>query len=384
MRRLGIYLHIPFCVKKCAYCDFLSFPPQTGDMDSYCAALSAEMALYQKRMSGYLVDSIFVGGGTPTLLSGRQIAALLCACRENFSVDAQAEITIEANPGSIDGEKADFCARSGVNRVSFGLQATQDRLLAVLGRLHSGADFEAGVRCFQRAGIHNISGDLMYGLPGQTAEDFVEAIDFVGFCGAQHISAYALTIEEGTPLYAAVSSGDVSLPDEEGEIEQICAGRAALERAGYLRYEVSNYARRGHTCRHNLKYWTGDEYLGLGMGAHSFLREGAVTRFENHCGLQDYIRRIAAEQFPVAQARLVDEKEQMFEAVMLGLRLTEGIDLRGFYGRYGVDLLERYAGALDKNRRLGLLRVAGGRVCLTQRGMDIMNTVLLDFMDVPA
>lgn len=380
-KRLGIYLHIPFCVKKCAYCDFLSFAPKKGDEETYCAALAQETALYGQKMRGYLVDSVFLGGGTPTLLSGARIAALLHTLRAHFSLATDCEITIEANPGTVCAQKAGILARSGVNRVSFGLQAAQDRHLSALGRIHSAAQLREGAAFFRREGVCNISVDLMYGLPGQTTGEFLESIEFALDCGARHISAYSLTPEEGTPLFQALEAGETALPEEDLEREMFCAGETALEKQGFFRYEVSNYAQEGYACRHNLKYWTGAEYLGLGLGAHSFLRNSGCKRFANTRDLREYVQILSALRLPVVQEQALSKKEEIFETVMLGLRLKRGISLDGFFEKFGEDFLRRFSGAVEKNMKNGLLQLGGGCIFLTARGMEIMNGVLLDFME---
>ncbi|MGI6175004.1 MAG: radical SAM family heme chaperone HemW [Christensenellales bacterium] len=381
MKSLGVYIHIPFCTQKCGYCDFLSFPAGEADMDAYRDALCRELALWDKDVQGYAVDTVFIGGGTPTFFSASSIAQILKACRAHLHFCAHAEITIEANPGTIDQRKAFALQASGINRVSVGLQSAHDDILKALGRVHDYAQFVQGMAYLERAGIENINVDLMYGLPRQRENHFSDAVQKAHDAGARHISAYELILEEGTPFEMRHRQKELVLPDEDAVAQMEEAGQRLLGKLGYARYEVSNYAQKGYECRHNLKYWELNEYIGFGLGAHSCLKTSAGwVRHANERTLRAYQEKIAVGIKPVAQAQVISEQEQMFECFMLGLRKTAGVELRAFRTRFGVDAFDVYGDVFDKLQQEGLLLADEYTVRLTKTGMNIMNRILLQFM----
>ena len=382
MQSLGLYIHIPFCVQKCNYCDFLSgFGTQT-DMERYTKALKTEMELWKEELGGQAVDTVFIGGGTPTFLPAAMLGEILEAARDTFHIREQAEITVEMNPGTIKKETLRRLAAAGMNRASIGLQSAQDTILKRLGRIHTFRQFLEGIEMLHQAGIANFNVDVMYGLPGQREEDYLQTLEAAVNTGAVHISAYSLIIEEGTPFYEWNEQGSLELPDEDITASMSDAGKEYLERRGLARYEVSNYAKKGYTCRHNLNYWKNGFYLGLGLGAHSCLGTGGkVWRLENTRKMDEYCTLLQRREKPYCVATEIEQKEQMFETIMLGLRMTHGINLAQFRVRFGVDFMERYGYNMKKAAEQGWIKAADGYVFLTSKGMDFMNRVLLDFME---
>ncbi len=379
---IGVYVHIPYCLKKCRYCDFCSIPiDETAGR--YCAAVKREIALVKDRYPGERVKSIFFGGGTPTALKAEDLVLILDAIRNAFAVEPDAEISIECNPKTIgyDGLKRLFDA--GFNRLSIGLQATQNALLARIGRVHTFEEFLATYQAARDAGFQNVNIDLMHGLPGQTQDDYLDAIRTVAALEPTHISAYSLILEEGTPLYDDVGAGRETLPDPDATADMEDAGMDLLESLGYHRYEVSNFSKPGFECRHNLIYWHNESYLGLGVAAHSsMIEDGFRVRFSNESSIPAYFKKTEKGKLPRAERILINTFEQMFESVMLGLRLTDGIDRKTFCDRYGCDVIETYREAYDKNDRYGFWdKTDPARLRLNRLGMDHLDAVLRDFRE---
>lgn len=378
---LAVYIHIPYCARKCAYCDFNSYEGR-GEAEAlrYLAALTREMELAaaQPAVAGRAVTSVFVGGGTPTILSGDQLARIMRELRRLFSLAPDAEVTSEANPGTVDAGKLAAMREAGFNRLSFGAQAGQDRLLKTLGRIHLASDVEEGVRLARQAGFANLNLDLMYGLPGQTLADWKETLAWSLGLGPEHVSAYSLIIEEGTPFNALHQRGLLSLPGEDEELAMDEAALAAFARAGLEAYEISNYARSGYRSRHNQVYWRNEEYLGLGAGAFGFL---AGVRYWNLKRPVDYAAAVLeGDRLPVAGSETPDEATSMGETMMLGLRLAEGVEFEGFRRRFGRPLEEVYAGPIQRLEGLGLLVQSAGRLRLTGRGRLLGNQVFAEFL----
>ena len=377
----GLYIHIPFCKRKCRYCDFISFPDYSCE-DLYFVALISEMRKYSPLMEGRRFETVFIGGGTPTSLKPGRIAALLNEARKCFDISEQAEITCEANPESATEEKLSELFRAGVNRLSIGLQSFIDTELAAVGRIHTKDDFLRAVDAARRVGFTDVNADVMHGLPGQTQQSYLETLRAVTELGLTHISSYALILEEGTPLFDDVNSGRVTLPDPDETADMEDAGFVFLKERGYERYEISNFAKPGHQCRHNLVYWNNGEYLGLGLNSHSALRlKGEWTRFNNTAVLAEYINELGDGKLPVRDTRKIDRDEELFETVMLGLRKTEGISRTDFEDRFGVDPVIHYAPVVTELELEGMLEVTEERMYLTARGLDFQNEALIKFME---
>jgi oxygen-independent coproporphyrinogen III oxidase len=414
---VSLYIHVPFCVHKCGYCDFNSYAGSNEEeQERYVAALLHEMRLWAGRpeMQGVSVPTIFVGGGTPTLLEGHQLAQVIATARQLFPVTANAEVTVEGNPGTIDvaGEKLALAFKAGANRLSFGVQAYQPHLLQRLGRIHTPEQVELAVASAKSAGFGNINLDLMYGLPGQTPAEFRETVTWALSLNPTHISAYSLIVEEGTPFHVDFTAGRLELPSEDAEDTMFHEGKALLEAAGYAQYEVANFARPGFESRHNQVYWRNESYVGLGCGAHSFLDlqaplsnlgaprprltasrvQGGATvetapgqageryRFWNLKTPLAYRTALERGELAVEAGETIDRAGQMAETMMLGLRLLEGISEERFADRFGQTMGEVYGPVLERQEHLGLLVRRDGYVRLTDRGMRLGNQVWQAFL----
>ena len=390
-RSLGVYIHIPFCVRKCLYCDFCSFP--VGDaykeehIRRYFTALAEEITAVEPEVSGYSIDSIYIGGGTPTLPKASYIEALLCILYERLDITSDAEFTIECNPGTATYDTLSRYREAGINRLSIGLQSGNDSELATLGRIHSYDDLLRTYEAARRASFDDINIDLMRGIPGQSVGSFHETLERVCALGPEHLSVYSLIIEEGTPFaarYGEADTGDATgtypaLPSEDEEYAMSQDTEAVLAAAGYERYEISNYARDGHRCRHNIRYWERGDYLGLGLGAASLLEDGTL-RFHNTTDLDTYIDCISDLDCIREDMEELSERARMEETMFLGLRMVEGVSIAAFAERFGRDIHEVYGDVLERNEREGLITSDGARIRLTPRGMEVANRVMAQFL----
>ena len=380
-RPLELYLHIPFCVRKCEYCDFLSGPASDLVRSGYVEQLRQEILCQSAYYQGYEAVTVFLGGGTPSLLKEGEIAALMDTVHRCFAVSPEAEITIEANPGTVTLEKLQTYRACGINRISIGLQSADDRELKALGRIHTYGDFLKTYQRVRQAGFANVNVDLMSALPGQTMASWKNTMKKTAMLKPEHISAYSLILEEGTPFYEKYQDHPEALPGEDEEREMYYAAKAFLKEQGYERYEISNYARRGYACRHNVGYWTGREYLGLGLGASSYIQG---CRFRNEPDLQKYSR--IRMDGPEADEKLhlemhpLTEKEQMEEFMFLGLRMMEGVSGSEFLERFGQNMWNVYGDVLKKLEANHLIVVESPRVRLSEFGIDISNYVLSEFL----
>ena len=350
-RELELYFHIPFCVRKCLYCDFLSAPADGRIRVRYMDALIREAKERAGDYRDYRVVSVFIGGGTPTIVPPEQIARLLDTVREGYELEEDAEITIEANPGTVDEKTLQLYFQAGINRLSIGLQSADNRELAALGRIHTYGQFLGTYHMARKCGFSNINVDLMSALPGQTLPCWLGTLEKVLALEPppEHISAYSLILEEGTPFYEMEQKGEIRLPDEDCDRTMYEKTKERLEWAGYHRYEISNYALPGYECRHNCGYWRRREYLGLGIGAASLIGN---VRFRNGDSLEDYLDDPLGVREEVQELSL---QEQMEEYMFLGLRMTEGVSVAGFREFFGVGMEDIYGDVIEKNLREGLL-----------------------------
>jgi oxygen-independent coproporphyrinogen III oxidase len=378
LETLGLYIHFPFCIKKCNYCDFPSYDGKQSLMKAYLDALIKEISHLAFVLDGYKVDTIFMGGGTPTIFSGEDIQKVLDACYLYMDIDNGAEMTIEANPGTLDDEKLYRLKRGGINRLSIGLQAWQDRHLKALGRVHTCQDFIDSIYMARKYGFKNINADIIFNLPNQTMDDWIETIEGICGLGLEHVSAYSLRVEEHTPFYSMQKQGRLLLPKEELERDMYHKGIKVLSDKGFKHYEISNFALPGRECRHNLIYWQNHQYIGCGSGAHSFFKG---KRFANTRYPESYIQLIAKGKSPVVFSEDIGKKTERFETVMLGLRLVDGIDKNLFKSRFNHDFEFYYADAMERLKKQGLLVEDKYRIKLTSKGLDLQNTVLMEFMD---
>lgn len=399
-KKLEIYVHIPFCAKKCAYCDFLSFPGNMRMRREYTDKLLEEIRIQSSFVREYQVDTIFLGGGTPSVLDVTDITAIMGTLKEHFDIAPDAEITIEVNPGTVKMEGLVAYREAGINRVSMGLQSADDTELRYLGRIHTYDEFLKSFQRVRMAGFTNVNVDLISAIPGQTPESWRNTLKKTAMLKPEHISAYSLIVEEGTPFYdrygghVEMESYEMSqeerrrlmalpdLPDEDTEREMYYMTRNCLAEQGYERYEISNYARPGFECRHNVGYWTGTGYLGLGLGASSYL-EGC--RFHNTSDFQSYVSAHLDDEAEFCQALRQDMeqlsvKSKMEEFMFLGLRLTRGVSVEGFITRFGQSIRNVYGGVIDKLEREGLLEHKNGYYHLTERGLDLSNYAMSLFL----
>lgn len=393
-------MHIPFCAKKCAYCDFLSFPGNMRMRREYTDKLLEEIRIQSSFVREYQVDTIFLGGGTPSVLDVSDITAIMGALKEHYDIAPDAEITIEVNPGTVKMEGLVAYREAGINRVSMGLQSADDTELRYLGRIHTYDEFLKSFQRVRMAGFTNVNVDLISAIPGQTPESWRNTLKKTAMLKPEHISAYSLIVEEGTPFYdrygghVEMESYEMSpeerrrlmalpdLPDEDTEREMYYMTRNCLAEQGYERYEISNYARPGFECRHNVGYWTGTGYLGLGLGASSYL-EGC--RFHNTSDFQSYVSAHFDDEAEFCQALRQDMeqlsvKSKMEEFMFLGLRLTRGVSAEGFITRFGQSIRNVYGGVIDKLEREGLLEHKNGYYHLTERGLDLSNYAMSLFL----
>ena len=412
-RELELYVHIPFCVRKCAYCDFLSFPSEECERASYVDALVTEIKGQKDNFKDYLVSTVFLGGGTPSLLREEDTARIFYSLRENFDISGSAEITMEVNPGTVTAKKAAEWRACGVNRLSIGIQSTDDDELKMLGRIHTFQEFLDTWKTVREEGFDNINIDLISAIPGQTLMSWEKTLRTAAGLEPEHISSYSLIIEEGTPFYklygeaeraCGKAGGDslrspaLPLPDEDTERGIYKATADILEEYGYHRYEISNYAKEGYECRHNLGYWERKEYLGLGLGASSLINE---QRFHNTEDMERYLKlfgtdsgKEAGKFFTVKDREMTlspneeiyedIEKlsfcEQIEEFMFLGLRKMKGVSRTEFQKRFGRTLEDVYAGRIMKLAGQGLVEKAGDDLRLSERGIDVSNYVFAEFL----
>lgn len=378
--KLGLYVHIPFCRKKCAYCDFLSFPCSSEQVyGEYVTALLLEMRSRTESCADRSVDSVFIGGGTPSLLNPKEFTRLMNGLREYFSVEEDAEITVESNPASLDNEKLHAYLENGVNRISIGVQSFDNRTLQLLGRLHDKNEAFNTIQMARKAGFDNINIDLMFGIPRQSVKTWLDTVRQGIFLGPQHISLYSLQLEEGTPLFNEVYRKKTLTPTPEIiDREMYHEAVLLLKQAGYRHYEISNTARPGYESRHNMKYWSYDEYLGIGTGASSFF---GGSRFRNLSKMTRYIDAIKRRAIPVDGESIehYTEREEMGIYVFTGLRRAEGVSLDDFRKRFDVDLFTVYDPAILR-RYKGLINLYDNQLYLTDAGMDVSNRIMAEFV----
>ncbi len=374
---LGLYLHIPFCGRKCHYCDFCSARASEETRAAYVDALCAHLAALAPTARGRRVDTVYLGGGTPTILTEAQLTRILGTVRAHYTLDADAEITVECNP--VTGRDALFEAlvATGVNRLSIGVQSVHENELALLGRAHTYADFLATLDAARRAGLTNVSADVMFGIPAQTVTSFKETLETLAALPLSHLSAYGLRVEEGTPFDK--NRDTLPFPSEDAEADMADLVAALLPKYGFARYEISNYARNGARSRHNLRYWLGEEYLGFGPAAHSYFKG---VRYTTPPDTEGYINAVASGRFDAlrTECHALTPHEAREEYVMLRMRLAEGVDKCDFLHRFGTSFEEAY-GDLTTLTASGLLINTPTRVAFTARGMQLSNAILSDWLD---
>ena len=373
---MELYLHMPFCVRKCAYCDFLSFPSGAKTQRMYAKRLMEDIDVMGKRYGEIPVETIFIGGGTPSVPDSGLIVEIMERVRHAFHVADGAEISMEANPGTVTREKLTDYRKAGINRLSFGLQSANDRELKLLGRIHTWAEFLESFTLARECGFANLNIDLMSALPGQTCESWKETLSRVTDLDPEHISAYSLIIEEGTPFGERYGSeeGRKLLPDEDSEREMYHETKRFLKDCGYERYEISDYAKPGRECRHNIGYWTGVPYLGLGLGASSYL-DGC--RFTVNPDMKQYLEEKPGMFADIEKLTKKDMEEEFF---YVGLRMTAGVSLSEFERRFGISAKEVYPGLMETFVKEKAARFEGDRFVLTDYGLDVSNYIMAQFL----
>ena len=387
LSEIELYIHIPFCIRKCNYCDFLSFPAGEELQNRYVDALCEEIRRTGEHInSSFKIRSIFLGGGTPSILSIYNVNRIFSCIREHFPFTDRTEISMEANPGTLNSEKIKAYRDAGVNRLSVGLQSADDACLKMLGRIHSWQEFLDNYHEARKKGFDNINVDIMSALPGQSLESYLDTLKNIIELGPEHISSYSLILEEGTPLYNDEALLK-RLPDEDTDRRMYEMTKKILEEAGYHRYEISNYAKEGRECIHNLGYWEDVPYLGFGLGASSYWKEKTESdcqesflRFSNVRDMEKYL----AQPFRPFEEREdyqeLSREDRMAEFMFLGLRKIRGVSLKDFKDRFGCDMESVYGIAIHRFLDLGLLTMKNGRIALTEQGINVSNQIFCEFI----
>jgi len=377
MMKIGLYIHIPFCQKKCLYCDFPSHAGLAHLYQPYVAALCREISGLGGVLSGNIVDTIYIGGGTPTVLSTNCLSQILQQVHASFSIDKTAEISIEANPGTIDQEKLRALRAVGVNRISFGVQTFNDPLLLSIGRIHSAAQGVESVKMAKQAGFANINIDLMYGLPGQTIQQLSDSIQKAVELDVTHISAYGLKVEDGTPFARMQQQGSLILPDEDIDEAMYNLTTQLLPQKWFPRYEISNFAKQGYECRHNLKYWQFQPYIGAGAAAHSFWHN---ERLANMNDVVSYIRAVDQGLSPIAVRENLESSAAMAEYVFLALRTVQGMSVQKFNNYFNADFCTYYRETIKMLTNKNLIVATENKIYLTEIGMKYGNVAFRAFL----
>lgn len=374
---LGLYIHIPFCIKKCAYCDFLSWSGDKDQKEEYVRDLEQEIRSYKTFAADYQVSTVYFGGGTPSILETGQIERIMGALRQTFRIEKKAEITLEMNPGTAQKEKLKVYRQLGINRLSIGIQSVKNENLKLLGRIHTYEDFLESYHMAREAGFDNISGDLISSLPGQTLEEWKEELKILIRTPLEHLSVYQLIIEEGTEFYERYGEHEELLPDEETSREIYLWTGEYLENQGFRQYEISNYARAGKESRHNLRYWERKDYLGLGLGAASMIRN---MRMSNTRDWEKYRTGCRDPRKIREEVEFLEEPRQIEEFMFLGLRKTRGVSRKEFRRTFGKDLDLIYEKTLKKYLENGMLQESGDRIFLSEEGILLSNQIFADFL----
>ena len=377
MRPIALYIHIPFCVQKCNYCDFASVAGRMDLLPAYLSMLHRELQAQALRWPDCTVQTVFLGGGTPSLLPEAAYGPLMDAVREAFPVSADAEISLEANPGTVTREKAEAMIAAGFNRVSLGVQAAQDELLQAMGRIHRRRDAEMAISLLFDAGFRNLNMDLMFGLPAQTLEQWRETLRFALGFPLSHLSFYSLSIEEGTPWGDLYARKKLEPATDELDRRMYREALEQLAREGFVHYELSNAAKPGLWCHHNLIYWNRGEYLGIGAGAHSLMGE---RRFSNAVHPAEYVQRMQGGESPAVDTQMLTPEDVLSERLFMGLRLLGGLDLALVGVQTGVDVESRFAGELEQLVQKGLLLRNHSVIRLSMLGLDYANEVFRAFV----
>lgn len=381
MKELGIYIHIPFCKRKCYYCDFISYANKEEKIQEYIESLQKEIEIESKKnkYEEYEITTIYLGGGTPSFIDSSYIEKVIKTIKQNYKLSENIEITIEVNPGTINEEKIEKYKEIGVNRISIGLQTTRDNLLKQIGRIHTYEEFLKCYQVVQKTGINNINVDLMLGLPNQTIEILKESLKEVINLKPNHISLYSLILEENTVLEKKVSKNELKLPSEDIEREMYWETKKILEQNGYIHYEISNFAKRGYESKHNLNCWNQKEYLGFGVAAHSYMNN---KRYCNTDNIDEYIKNIRNENLENNRTicEIQNKTEEQKEYMLLGLRKIDGIDIQEFKNKFIDNPIYIFHKELEKLVNEDLIEIDLNKIKLTSKGLDFANIVWEEFI----
>lgn len=377
MKSLGFYIHIPFCVKKCYYCDFNSYSNYNELKKEYVECLIKEMHLYKSKFEDIILDTIYIGGGTPTCLEETLLEKILGSCFKIFKISDMCEISIESNPGTLSRKMLKALKNCGINRLSIGLQSWEDEQLKQLGRIHTKDQFLENFNAARQEGFNNINIDLMFSLPGQSLKQWEHTLENIIELETEHISCYSLKIEENTKFYEDYQNHKLHLPDEELDRRMYQKAVQMLGERKYNHYEISNFAKKGFECRHNLLYWKGKEYIGIGAGAHSYLNH---KRYSNVCSPPEYIRKVKEQILPIDEVTVLTKEDQMAEYMFLNLRLKEGVNAQEFLERFNVELSSIFGHQLSRFVQLGLMEQKEQTYRLTARGIDVSNQIFIEFI----
>lgn len=377
MKNMALYIHIPFCESKCYYCDFNSYVNRIDLEDKYVEYLIKELILYSDNLEDFNIETIFIGGGTPSLLSKKSISKIFNVIHKNYSMKELSEISIEANPNSLSLDKLLHYKDVGINRISLGVQSLNENLIRSIGRIHTTEDFFNTYNNIRKVGFNNVNVDVMFNLPNQKNKDLLDTLNKIIKLDVEHISLYSLKIEENTPFYTMYSSGDLLLPHEDIERDMYYSSIYLLQQNDYKQYEISNFSKKGYECKHNLFYWKVKPYLGIGLGAHSNLLH---KRWGNVINFDDYFKKIDENNYPREDIEDIDLLTEVFEYTILGLRLNVGINKLNFKKRFGKNIETIYKSELNKLEKDKLILIDENRIYLTEKGKDLSNIVFQEFM----
>lgn len=378
MKNLGIYIHIPFCKQKCNYCDFYSLKWNDESENKFIEAIINEINNYKEKLhDNYKVDTIFFGGGTPTIVKPENLKRIIEHLSKILEIDKNSEISMEANPNTLTSEKLKAYKEIGINRLSIGIQSLNDEILKNIGRLHNSIEALEAIDRAKMTGFENINSDIMFNIPGQSIKDIEDTVSKIIGKGVKHISFYSLKLEKGTPMYVMEKNHKIIMPDEDIEREMYYVGREVMEKNNLFQYEISNFAQKGFECKHNLKYWNQEEYIGLGPSAHSFLNN---KRYSNPSDLKLYCENSNLNNFERIIHEELNNDDLMFEYIMLKLRLTEGLNVNEFKNKFVVDFNETYKLQIDFLMKNNLIELNNDYIILTKKGMDVSNYVIEEFM----
>lgn len=377
MNELGIYIHIPFCVSKCFYCDFNSYTDKSYIIEDYIKYLKKEIDLYSVELKDYKVKTIFIGGGTPSCIDSKFLCDIVNHIYKKFNLSTLIEFTIEANPKTLNKHKLNDYKNLGINRISLGLQSFNDKLLKRIGRIHTARDFLESYDLVRKFGFDNVNIDVMFNLPGQTIEDVIDTLEKVIKLKPEHISFYSLKIEEGTLFYKLYNESRLNLPDEDIEREMYYKGIELLEDNNFIHYEISNFAKPGYECKHNLIYWNVKPYLGLGLSAHSNINS---KRWSNFGDFKQYFKCLNEDSLPIEESEKIDKEMEMAEFMILGLRLIKGIKKSDFNNRFGLNVENVYGRQLKSLEDKGLIENKEEYIKLTKKGIDLSNLVFVELL----